>query len=307
MMNKYMLLFIKGVGIGIANIIPGVSGGTIALITGVFEDIIDSIKSFDLTALEYLRKGKIGLFVKHTNMYFLAAVFGGALCGIFALSFVLGSLFDRYPKFIWSFFLGLIVASVYFVAKKIKKWNTGTILSLVIGTSISVLIINFLDPATENSSYIYLFVCGIVATCSMILPGLSGSFVLILMGNYELVMIHSVKNIDLNVLAPVFAGAVSGIIAFSHFLSWVFKKFHDLTIAVLSGFIFGSVSLLWPWKTEIIETFSTGKEKVVGYSWYLPLSFSSEEFFSVIFILSGIIIIWMLEKKINLRKDTSAK
>lgn len=306
-MNKYIVLFLKGIGIGVANIIPGVSGGTIALITGVFEEIINSIKFFDLTSLDILRKGRLRSFARHTNLYFLATVFGGAACGIFALSFILGSLFENYPKFIWSFFLGLIVASVFFVAKKVVKWDLCTIFSMITGTATAFIIINFLDPASENSSYIYLFICGIVATCSMILPGLSGSFVLILMGNYELVMIHSVKNLDFHVLIPVFAGAVSGLIAFSHFLSWLFRKYHDLTIAVLSGFILGSVSLLWPWKTEIIETFSNGKEKVVGYNWYIPSSFSTEEFLSVLFIISGILVIWLLENKMDRKELSSIK
>ena len=298
-MKNYYILFLKGIGVGIANIIPGVSGGTIALITGIFENIIDSIKSFDLQAIKFLFTGKFKQFIEHTNLYFLMAVFGGAFSGIFALSFVLGSLFENYPKFVWAFFFGLILASVYFVAKKIKKWNFSVISSLLIGTLIAVLIINVFDPAEQNSSYLYLFVCGIVATCSMILPGLSGSFILILMGNYELVMIHSVKNLDLHVLAPLMAGAGFGLIAFSHILSWVFKKFKDQTIAILSGFILGSLTLLWPWKTEILKTFGVGdrvKEKVIGYNWSYPASFSFEEIFAVSLIVIGFVAIWLLEK-----------
>lgn len=298
-MKNYYILFLKGIGVGIANIIPGVSGGTIALITGIFENIIDSIKSFDLQAIKFLFTGKLKQFIEHTNLYFLMAVFGGAFSGIFALSFVLGSLFENYPKFVWAFFFGLILASVYFVSKKIKKWNFSVIISLLIGTLIAVLIINVFDPAEQNSSYLYLFICGIVATCSMILPGLSGSFILILMGNYELVMIHSVKNLDLHVLAPLMIGAGFGLIAFSHVLSWVFKKFKKQTIAMLSGFIMGSLTLLWPWKEEITKIFGTGdkiKEKVIGYNWSYPASFSFEEIFAVSLIVIGFLAIWVLEK-----------
>ena len=298
-MKNYYILFLKGLGVGIANIIPGVSGGTIALITGIFENIIDSIKSFDLQAIKLLFTGKFKQFIEHTNLYFLMAVFGGAGTGIFALSFVLGSLFENYPKFVWAFFFGLILASVYFVSKKIKKWNFGVITLLLIGTLIAVLIINVFDPAEQNSSYLYLFICGIVATCSMILPGLSGSFVLILMGNYELVMIDSVKTLNFHVLIPLMIGAGFGLIAFSHVLSWVFKKFKDQTIALLSGFILGSLTLLWPWKTEITKIFGSGdkiKEKVIGYNWSYPASFTFEEVFAIELIIVGFIAIWLLEK-----------
>jgi len=157
-MKKYYILFLKGIGVGIANIIPGVSGGTIALITGLFETIIDSIKSFDIEALKLLFSGQFKKFIEYTNLYFLIAVFGGAGTGVFALSFVLGSLFENYPKFVWAFFFGLIIASVFFVAKKIKQWNFGIITSLIIGTLIAVLIINVFDPAEQNSSYLYLFI-----------------------------------------------------------------------------------------------------------------------------------------------------
>jgi putative membrane protein len=293
--NNYISTYLKGIGIGIANIIPGVSGGTIALITGVFQGIIDSLKSFDITALKLLIGGRIKEFMRHTNFYFLAAVFGGAATGIFLSSLILGSLFENYPKYVWSFFFGLILASVYFVVKTVKKWNLSVIVSVSAGIVIAVIIVNFLNPASENASVFYLFLCGIVATCSMILPGLSGSFVLILMGNYELVMIHSVKNIDLRVLTPVMAGAAFGLLAFSHFLSYIFKKFPDHTIALLSGFIIGSLSLLWPWKTPVVKIFSGGKEKIIGYDWSLPSSFSFEELFSVTLIILGFAAVCILE------------
>ena len=294
-MNKYVATYIKGIGIGVANIIPGVSGGTIALITGLFHGIIDSLKSFDTAALKLLISGKFREFSRRTNLLFLSLVFGGAATGIFLSSLVLSSLFTDYPKFVWAFFFGLILASVYFVAKTIKIWNFAVILSMSAGILTAVLITNVIEPASENSSAIYLFLCGIVATCSMILPGLSGSFVLILMGNYELIMIHSVKNIDLKVLVPVGVGAAFGLAAFSHFLSWLFKKFSDLTIALLCGFILGSMSLLWPWKTPVTKIFDGGKEKIIGYQWFYPSSVNSEEIISVILIIAGIICVWMLE------------
>jgi putative membrane protein len=295
-MKEHLIVYLKGISVGVANIIPGVSGGTLALITGVFERTVDSIKSFDAQAVKFLFKGDIKKFTEHTDLTFILSLLAGAGSGVFALSFVLGSLFENYPKYIWAFFFGLILASVFFVAKRIGKWNSGVIASLLVGTAIAVLITNIFEPAAENSSVLYLFLCGIVATCSMILPGLSGSFILILMGNYELVMIRSVKNLDFGVLLPLFAGAGLGIIAFSHVLSWVFKKFKDQTIALLSGFIIGSLSLLWPWKTAITKTFETGKVKVIGYNWHFPSSFSFEDIFSILLIFIGIAAIWALEK-----------
>lgn len=295
-MKNYLILFLKGLGVGAANIIPGVSGGTVALITGIFEKLINSLKSFDLTAVKLLFSGKFSEFAKHINFFFLLAVFGGAGVGVYGLAFVLKPLFEYYPVFVWAFFLGLIAASIYFVGKKITKWSLSVILAFIVGTAIAVVITTVLEPAQQNSSFIYVFICGIVAVCSMILPGLSGSFVLLLMGNYELIMIEAVKNLNISLIIPFGAGCVFGLLAFSHFLSWVFKKFPNHTLATLTGFIFGSLGILWPWKTEITKLIENGKEKVIGYNWFLPQSLNSEVIIAVLLIIIGIIIIWGIEK-----------
>jgi putative membrane protein len=295
-MKKYIILILKGLGIGAANIIPGVSGGTIALITGIFEEIINSLKSFDLTAVKLLFTGKLKKFAEHINFFFLLAVFGGAGGGVYGLAFVLKPLFEHYPVFVWSFFLGLIAASIYFVGKKITKWTFSVFLTFIAGTVVALIITVVLDPAQQNDSFIYVFVCGIVAVCSMILPGLSGSFVLLLMGNYELIMIEAVKNLNINLIIPFGAGCVIGLLAFSHFLSWVFKKFPNQTIATLTGFIMGSLGILWPWKTEITKLLENGKEKVIGYHWFIPKTVNLEAITAVLLIIAGIIIIWFLEK-----------
>lgn len=295
-MQKYLILFLKGLGVGAANIIPGVSGGTIALITGIFEEIINSLKKFDLTAVKLFFTGRFSEFAKHINFFFLLAVFGGAGGGVYGLAYVLKPLFDYYPVFVWAFFLGLIAASIYFVGKKITKWSFSVILAFIVGTAIAVVITTVLEPAQQNSSFIYVFICGIVAVCSMILPGLSGSFVLLLMGNYELIMIDAVKNLNVSLIIPFGAGCVFGLLAFSHLLSWVFKKFPDHTLSVLTGFIFGSLGILWPWKTEITKLIEDGKEKVIGYNWFIPESLNSEVIIAILLIIIGIIIIWAIEK-----------
>jgi putative membrane protein len=292
-MKEYLVYFTKGVAVGVANIIPGVSGGTIALITGIFERLINAIKSFDLKAFRLLLKGDWKAFAVQTDFYFLLALFSGVVIAIVSLAKIFDFLFHSYPVFIWSFFFGLILASVYFVGKTVERWRISVYLNFAVGTAIA-LMFTFLTPATENSSFFYLVLCGVVAVCSMILPGLSGSFVLILMGNYQLVAIQAINNRDLGVLLPVAIGAVGGLIAFSHLLSWVFKKYKDQTIALLTGFILGSLGVIWPWKTAIEQTFGE-KVKVIGYDYFLP-QMNVEFFIAVVIMIAGIASIWWMER-----------
>lgn len=302
-MKESIALLIKGMAMGAANVVPGVSGGTIALITGVFERLIHAIKSFNMGALKLLFAGQWKALVKHTDLGFLVAVFAGVAISILSIARLFDFLFENYPVYIWSFFFGLIVASVFFVGKTVKKWTVTALVIFFLGAALA-LSISLLTPATENSSFLYLFLCGVVAACSMILPGLSGSFVLILMGNYQLVMIEAVTQLNVAILLPVIIGAGVGLIGFSHLLAWVFKRYHDQTIAILSGFILGSLGILWPWKQELYKLDSAGGpllkkngELIVeGYEWLIPDSFSVEVVTAIGFILLGIATIWLLEK-----------
>ncbi|HPR60728.1 MAG TPA: DUF368 domain-containing protein, partial [Prolixibacteraceae bacterium] len=205
-MKNYISLFIKGMGMGAANVIPGVSGGTIALITGIFEQLINAIKSFNTTALKLIFTGKFKAFAQHVNLNFLIAVFAGVVISILSIAKLFGFLLNHYPVYIMAFFFGLILASIFFVGKTINKLTITVVLTFIIGAATAISL-SLLTPAQENSSLWYLLLCGVVATCSMILPGLSGSFVLILMGNYQLVMIDAVNNFDLKILLPVVIGA----------------------------------------------------------------------------------------------------
>lgn len=300
---NFIALFIKGLAMGAANVIPGVSGGTIALITGIFEKLIDSIKSFDLKAIKLILAGKFKEFAAHINLSFLIAVLSGVAISIVSLAKLFDFLFVNYPVYIWSFFFGLILASIYFVGKTIQKWNLSVIAIFLIGAALAISI-SIMTPASENGSFIYLLLCGVVAACSMILPGLSGSFILILLGNYQLVMIDAVNNRDIMVLLPVVIGAGGGLIVFSHFLSWIFKKFHDQTLAILTGFILGSLGILWPWKNEVYKLDNNGElllkksgEKIVsGYDWFIPESLNAEVIIAFAIIAMGIISIIVLEK-----------
>ncbi len=278
--------------VGIANIIPGVSGGTIALITGIFERLINAIKSFGLSSLSVLIKGRFKEFAKITDLYFLIALFAGVIIAIVLLARIFDFLFNQYPVFIWAFFFGLILASVYFVGKTVENWKLSAISSFIIGTVLAVMF-TFLTPAGQNNSFFYLVLCGVVAVCSMILPGLSGSFVLILMGNYQLVAIDAINNRDINILIPVLIGAVGGLVAFSHILAWVFKRYKDQTIAALTGFILGSLGIIWPWKSPIEELFGN-KLKVIGYDYFLP-ELNMEFLIAIIIMIIGIISIWIME------------
>ncbi|MDT8392291.1 MAG: DUF368 domain-containing protein [Bacteroidales bacterium] len=298
----YVVLVLKGMAMGAANVIPGVSGGTIALITEIFERLINAIKSFDLKAVKLLARGKFRSFIQHTDLYFLLAIMAGIIIAIVSLARLFDFLFRDYPVYIWAFFFGLVLASVYFVGKRITKITPAVIITFILGTAIAVAI-TFLSKGQESDNFFYLILCGVAAICSMILPGLSGSFILFIMGNYRLVAIDAINERDFSILFPVILGAVVGLIAFSHILAWVFKKYRNETISVLTGFILGSVSILWPWQRPNFLTnadgdriIKNGEEVITHYSRYVPDEFGSEFWFAIMWIIVGILSIWAIEK-----------
>ena len=279
---------------GIANVIPGVSGGTIALITGIYEDLINSLKSFDTKSLRLITSIDILGFIKHTNLYFLLAVFGGSIVSVFSIASLFKYLFIHYPILIWSFFFGLIIASIYFVGKRISKWNTTTIFSLAIGTLVAISL-SFMTPASENDNLFFVFLCGIIGISGMMLPGLSGSFILILMGNYELLMVTAIAELNILLLSVFFLGSAFGLMSFSHILSWVFKHYKNQTLALLTGFILGSLSIIWPWKEIAESIIIKGKEKIIAYNWYFPNELNTETILAILLILAGILSVYALE------------
>lgn len=270
--RRYGVLALKGWAMGAANIIPGVSGGTVAFITGIYEELIHSIKSFDASAVKLLCKGDIKGLIAHINLPFLAAIFVGVAASLFSLAYLLEYLLTNYELPTMAFFFGLILASIYLVGKQVKQWSGSAIVCLLIGIAIAVGIA-FLKPASENASFVYLIICGIVAACSMILPGLSGSYVLLIMGNYLLIL-NAVATLDISTLAPVGIGAIAGLVIFSNLLDFVFKKAHDATVALLTGFVFGSLLIIWPWKNTLTEEaiLEDGEVKLIekGYEWLAP-------------------------------------
>lgn len=283
---------------GAANVIPGVSGGTIALVTGIYEELIHSLKAFNVKAIQLLVKFKFKAFSAHVNLNFLIAVFTGIAVSILSLAKVLEFFFDKNELLVWSFFFGLILASIYYVGRLVKTWNFYNSISLLLGVVIAVGIA-FLKPASENIATWYLLICGVVAVSSMILPGLSGSYVLILLGNYQLIMLTSVSDPfnHIHVLIPVLIGAVLGFLALSHGIAFVLERFYDATISLLTGFVIGSLLVIWPWKepaTIIIGR--NGEEKVVSYNWLFPDFMEWENSYAFLMIILGIIIVWGIEK-----------
>ncbi|MCC7318680.1 MAG: DUF368 domain-containing protein [Bacteroidales bacterium] len=310
-MKENLQQIVKGVAMGAANIIPGVSGGTIALITGIFERLINAIKSIDLVAIKLLFTGKWKAFSQKIDFWFLIRVFAGVGIAIFSLARVFDFLFTHYPVFIWSYFFGLILASVYYVGITVEKWTLSAVLSFIIGAALAIAI-TFMSPAAENRDFFYLILCGMVAVCSMILPGISGSFVLILMGNYQLVAIEAVNNLDLKILTPVLIGMVVGLILFSHLLSWLFKTFKNQTIASLTGFIFGSLGVIWPWKETVFvldsagaQVIKKGKPLVERYISVLPEQFGTNEMLAIALVIAGILTIWLVEKSASVKTESN--
>jgi putative membrane protein len=253
-LKEQLLVFIKGIAMGTANVIPGVSGGTIALITGVFERLINALKSFDLQAIKLLFGGNFKKFAQHTDLFFLVSLFVGVFVAIISFARIFELIIDKYPVYIWAYFFGLVFASAFFIGKTVKKRNAGIVLLFITGIAIASYISFFTLTGAENDNFLYLMLCGAVVMCSMLLPGLSGSFMLILMGNFQL-LLDAVNQFRFEIIIPFIVGAVVGLIAFSHFLAWLLKRFPDATIALLTGFIIGSLGILWPWKTEITQIF----------------------------------------------------
>ncbi len=236
---------------GAADVVPGVSGGTIAFITGIYEELINSIKSINLTAIKLLLSFKLAEFWKAINGTFLLSVFIGIGISVFSLAKGLEYLLHHFPILVWSFFFGLIVASAIYVARSIKRWKADTIIGGLTGIVIAYLI-TIITPAEANTSYWFIFISGSIAICAMILPGISGSFILVLLGMYKFIL-SAVGDMNLAVILTFLMGAAVGIIAFSNVLSWLLKKYHNTTIAVLAGFMVGSLNKVWPWK-EVTQT-----------------------------------------------------
>jgi putative membrane protein len=299
--TKYPVLILKGLAMGAADVIPGVSGGTIAFITGIYEELINSIKSINLKAFKLLLSGKFSTFWRLINGTFLLSVLLGIAISIFSLAKGLKYLLDNFPIPVWAFFFGLIVASAIFVAKKIKTWDLKIWIAFIAGIA-AAYFITILAPAEANTTWWFIFISGMIAICAMILPGISGSFILVLLGMYKFIL-EAVGTLDIGILLIFIAGAAIGIISFSNILSWLLKNYHDITISVLAGFMVGSLNKVWPWK-QVIRTFtdSHGEVRPLVEKNILPWNYeqiSGQEPWmagAIILAITGFIIIFVFER-----------
>lgn len=251
-LRDYSILFLKGMGMGAADVVPGVSGGTIAFITGIYEELIETINQVNLQSIRILFKEGLKPFWKAVNGNFLLAVLGGIAVSILSLAKLISYLLESHPIATWSFFFGLILASIPLVGRKVRNWSGTRFFAFAAGAIIAWLISD-LPPVTEPGATWYLFISGMIAICAMILPGISGSFILILLGSYYTIL-NAVNDRDIFSVLVFLAGAVSGLLIFSRFLKFMFERFHDITVALLAGFLLGSLNKIWPWK-EVLQWF----------------------------------------------------
>jgi len=257
------LLTLKGIAMGAADIVPGVSGGTIAFITGIYEELISSINNINLGALKVLRKDGLKVFWQHVNGTFFLFLFVGIGVSVLGLAKIVRYLLENEAVLTWSFFFGLIVASAILIGKTISKWTIPVITAFALGT-IAAMYITSIETTASVSGNWYIFISGCIAICAMILPGISGAFILVLMGSYHIVL-KALDNKDIMTIAVFLTGCVVGLLSFVRLLKFLFTKYKELTIAVLTGFMIGSLYKVWPWKVNVgdapLVVHSDGREE----------------------------------------------
>ncbi|WP_033316641.1 DUF368 domain-containing protein [Pontibacter roseus] len=300
-LKEHLLLYLKGMSMGAADVVPGVSGGTIAFISGIYEELLESIRSVNGEALRLISRFDIKGFWKHINGSFLVVLLAGVLTSILSLSNLVVYLLATYPILVWGFFFGLIVASVVVVAKKITHWRPGTVLFGLIGAVIAYYITVAVPMQTPEAHW-FIFIAGAIAICAMILPGISGSFLLLLMAKYEFIM-NALKEFKLDIILVFGIGCVTGLLTFSHVLNWMLKKYHNVTVAMLTGFMLGSLNKVWPWK-KTLETYTDrhGEVKPLLQENILPGQFteltgeSSYLMYAIVLAVFGFLLVYLLDR-----------
>jgi len=265
-MTKYFFVFLKGLAMGAADVVPGVSGGTIAFITGIYDQLLDSINKINFSLIKKLKEEGIASVWEHINGFFLLSLFAGIACSVLSLADAIKYLLREYPIGVWSFFFGLILASIVYLLRELKKLDFKAILGIILGAAFVVLL-SQIPGQKDATNLLYIFFCGMIAICAMILPGISGSFILLVLGAYSTVFIDALSNFDLLVLGVFGSGAIVGLLSFSKFLNWILNKYRNTTFAVLIGFLVGSLYKIWPWKhvDEIfVKHLGEPKEAVVN-------------------------------------------
>jgi putative membrane protein len=299
--KDYLLLYLKGVGMGAADVVPGVSGGTVAFITGIYDELLFSINAIDAEAFRLLARFRIAQFWERINGNFLIVLLAGIGTSLLSLANLMTYLLKYHPVIIWSFFFGLILISAPLVLREIKKWSVGTVLSFLVGCGIAY-VITVLSPTQTPNGLWFIFIAGAIAICAMILPGISGAFILLLLGKYSY-MILALTSFNLPVVLVFIAGCATGLLLFSRFLTWILKNYHSATVALLAGFMLGSLNKVWPWR-EVLEyvTNSEGEQVPVFDRSVLPWNYveltgkDPQVFQAILMMALGVFIVVLIEK-----------
>jgi putative membrane protein len=295
--KDYAVISLKGLAMGAADAVPGVSGGTIAFISGIYEELVSTISNVNGSLFKTLYNKGFVAFWSQANGNFVLALLSGIIISYVSFMKLAKYLLESHPVLIWSFFFGLIIASIYFVGKQITKWNLPVVIAFIIGAGIAFYITMLPALSTSDSPY-FLFIAGSIAICAMILPGISGSFILIILGAYK-TLSDAIHDIDIKRITLFVTGAVIGLLSFSHVLKWLFKHYHNITLALLTGFILGSLNKVWPWKETLTwHTDSKGIISPVLQESVSPFSFQGDSMlaFASILMILGFLTIFILEK-----------
>ena len=294
--KEYFIIGLKGVAMGAADVVPGVSGGTIAFISGIYDELIDSINSFDLSKIKMLKSEGIVATFKAVNGAFLMSLLLGIGLSVLSLARLFKYLIENKPIFIWAFFFGLVLASIVFIAKQIEKWSILAVVLLVIGTGLAYYISIVPAMGSSNNSPLFLMLAGALAICAMILPGISGAFILLLLGAYKPAL-DAIHNYDFKKIAFLGIGAVIGLLSFAKVLKWLFNHYRNATLALLTGFVIGSLNKIWPWKEVLKSEMINGKLKILQEKNISPFTVENNHLFAAIGLaIMGFLVILILEK-----------
>ncbi len=296
-LRSYVLLILQGIVIGAANAVPGVSGGTMALIFGIYEELIASIKTLgDKRFWQAVFKLDLKKAFEYLNWRFLLPIAFGVFVAILLLAQILEYLLEHKASFVWSFFFGLIAASVLSLGARVKSWRFPALITLLLGAIITFGLVGLtLTKTPENP--IFLFISGALAASAFILPGISGALILVLLGKYEFVL-NSVNQKDILSLLILALGGVIGLVIFARFLNWLFKHHHDFTIALLTGSILGSLRKVWPWQTFDLNT---NAAKNVLPSWQINGVFNFDILYALLFVALGFLLVILIDPKARLK------
>lgn len=307
-LKDYLLIFFKGIGMGAADAVPGVSGGTIAFISGIYEELISTIGQIDFSLIKTWKNQGFSAMWKQLNGGFLLALLAGIGLSIFTLMHLANYMLENHPIVIWSFFFGLVLASIWYVSKEIKQWRTATVILMIL-TAVLAFFLTTLSASgnTEHSSF-FLFLSGAIAVIAMILPGISGAYILVLLGAYQEIT-EAVTELDIKKLMFVALGVIVGLLSFSRVLKWLFSKYENLTLAALTGFIIGSLNKIWPWKKVLETRIINDKEHIISERSIWPAQFDGDPKIGIAFIsfLIGFLLILVLELIAKKMKPSNAK